>query len=54
MKITFASELKGNPVKIGREWQKFAGYLPAVHILSAETRYKIIKGNERSAEVARK
>ena len=46
MKITFASELEGNPLEIGREQQKFAGYPPAVHNLSTETRYEIIEGNE--------
>ena len=46
MKIIFASELKGDPVEIEREQQKFAGYPPAVHSLSTETRYKIIEGNE--------
>ena len=45
MKITFASELDGNPVEIGREQQKFAGYLPAIYNLSNETRYEIMEGN---------
>jgi hypothetical protein len=45
MKITFASELDGNPVEIGRERQKFAGYPPAIHNLSNETRYEIMEGN---------
>ena len=45
MKITFASELEGNPVEIGRERRKFAGYSPAIHNLSNETRFEIIGGN---------
>ena len=45
MKITFASELEGNPVEIGKERQKFAKYLPAIHNLSDETKYKIMEGN---------
>ena len=45
MKITFASELEGNPVEIGRERQKFAGYLPAIHNLSNETKFEIVEGN---------
>ena len=31
IKITFASELDRDPVVIGRERQKFAGYPPTVH-----------------------
>ena len=46
MKITFASELNGDPEEIGKERQKFAGYPPAVHSMSPETRYEIIEGNE--------
>ena len=45
MKITFASELEGNPVEIGKERQKFAKYLPAIHNLSDETKYEIMEGN---------
>ena len=45
MKITLASELIGNPVEIGKERQKFAGYLPAIHNLSKETKFKIMVGN---------
>ena len=45
MKVTFASELEGNPVEIGRERRKFAGYAPAIHNLSNETRFEIIEGN---------
>ena len=33
MKITFASELTGNPAEIGKVRRKFAGYTPAVHNL---------------------
>ena len=43
LKITLELELEGNPVEIGRERQKFAGYLPAIH--SQETRFEIIEGN---------
>ena len=46
MKITFASELEGNPVEIGRVWQKFARYPPAIHNLSNETRFEIVEGNK--------
>ena len=46
MKITFASELAGNPVEIGKVRRKFAGYPPAVHNLSEGTRFEIIEGNE--------
>ena len=46
MKITFASELEGNPVEIGKGRRKFAGYPPAVHNLSNKTRFEIIEGNE--------
>ena len=46
MKITFASELEGNPVEIGKGRSKFAGYPPAIHNLSNETRFEIIEGNE--------
>ncbi len=46
MKITFASELTGNPAEIGKVRQKFAGYPPAVHNLSEGTRFEIIEGNE--------
>ena len=46
MNITFASELKGNPVEIGKERRKFAGYLPAEHSMSTETRYEIIEGKK--------
>ena len=49
MKITFASELEGNLVEIGKEKQKFAGYLPAIHNLNEETRYEIMEGNEEVA-----
>ena len=45
MKITFASELEGNPVEIGKERRKFAGYQPAIHNMSNETRLKIMEGN---------
>ena len=47
MKITFASELEGNPVEIGKGRSKFAGYLPAIHNLGEETRFKIIEGNKQ-------
>ena len=46
MKITFASELAGNPVEVGKVRRKFAGYTPAVHNLSEGTRFEIIEGNE--------
>ena len=46
MKITFASELEGNPLEIGKVRWKFAGYPPAVHNLSEETRFEIVEGNE--------
>ena len=46
MKITFASELEGNPVEIEKGRRKFAGYLPAVHNLSEGTRFEIVEGNE--------
>ena len=39
-------EMNGNPVEIGIERWKFAGYLPALHNLSDATRYEIIEGNE--------
>ena len=45
MKITFASELEGNPVEIGKGRRKFARYPPTIHILSNETRFKIMEGN---------
>ena len=41
MKITFALELEGNPVEIGKVRRKFAGYPPAIHNLSIETRFEI-------------
>ena len=46
MKITFASELEGNPVEIGKVMRKFAGYPPAIHNLSNKTRFEIVEGNE--------
>ena len=46
MKTTFASEIEGNPVEIGKVRWKFAGYPPAIHNLSSETRFKILEGNE--------
>ena len=46
MKITFASELEGNPMEIGKVRRKFAGYPSAIHRLSNETRFKIVEGNE--------
>ena len=46
MKITFASELEGNPVEIGRVRRKFSRYPPAIHNLSNETRFEIVEGNE--------
>ena len=46
MKITFASDLQGDPEEIGKERRKFAGYPPAVHSISLETRYEVIEGNE--------
>jgi len=46
MKITFASELAGNPVEVGKVRRKFAGYPPTVHNLSEGTRFEIIEGNE--------
>ena len=45
MKITFALELEGNPVEIGKGRRKFARYPPTIHILSNETRFKIMEGN---------
>ena len=45
MKITFAWELEGNPVEIGKGRRKFARYPPTIHILSNETRFKIMEGN---------
>ena len=45
MKITFASELEGDPVEIGKVRRKFAGYPPAVHNLSEKTRFEIVEGN---------
>ena len=45
MKITCASELEGNPVEIGKERRKFAGYPPAIQNLSDETRFEIMEGN---------
>ena len=45
MKITFASELEGNPVEIGKERGKFAGYPPAIHNLSNEMRFEIMEEN---------
>ena len=41
VKITFALELEGNPVEIGKVRRKFAGYPPAIHNLSIETRFEI-------------
>ena len=46
MKITFASELEGNPVEIGIVRRKFDGYQPAIHNLREETRFEIVEGNE--------
>ena len=46
MKITFASELDGEPKEIVKERLKFIGYPAAVHSMSPETRHKIIEGNE--------
>ena len=46
MKITFASELEGNPVEIGKVRRKFSGYPPTVHNLSEVTRFEIVEGNE--------
>ena len=46
LKITFASELAGNPVEIGKVRRKFDGYLPAIHNLSEGTRFEIVEGNE--------
>ena len=36
MKITFATDLEGDPVKITKEPRKLAGYLSAIHIMSQE------------------
>ena len=44
MKITFASELEGNPVEIGKE-RRISGYPPAIHNLSNETKFELIEGN---------
>ena len=44
MKITFASELEGNPVEIGKGRRKFARYPPAIHNLINETRFEIMEG----------
>ena len=46
MKITFASEQEENPMEIGKVRRKFAGYPPAIHKLSNETRFEIVEGNE--------
>ena len=46
IKITFAWELEGNPLEIGKGRQKFAGYPPAIYNLSKETRFEIIEGNK--------
>jgi len=46
MKITFASELEGNPVEIGIVRRKFDGYQPAIYNLREETRFEIVEGNE--------
>ena len=46
MKITFASELEGNPVEVGKVRRKFAGYPPAIHNLSNGTKFEIVEGNE--------
>ena len=46
LKITYATNLGGDPAEIAKERQRFAGYLPAVHNMSQETRHKIIEGNE--------
>ena len=45
MKINFASELEVNPVEIGKERRKFAGYPHAIHNLSNETKFEIMEGN---------
>ena len=44
MKITFASELEGNPVEIGKGRRKVARYPPAIHNLINETRFEIMEG----------
>ena len=46
MKITFASELEGNPMEIGKVRGKFAGYPPTVHNLSEGTKFEIVEENE--------
>jgi len=46
MKITFASELEGNPVEIGIVRRKFDGYQPAIYNLSDGTKFEIVEGNE--------
>ena len=46
MKITFASEIQGDPEEIGKERREFARYPPAVHSMSPKTRYEIIEGNK--------
>ena len=46
LKITYATDLEGDPEKIAKERRRFAGYFPAVHRTNQETRHEIIEGNE--------
>ena len=53
MKITFASDIVGDPVEVGKVRRKFAGYSSAVYNLSEQTKFEIIEG-ERVEETAGK
>ena len=46
MKITFASDIQGDPEEIGKSRREFTRYPPTVHSMILETRYEILEGNE--------
>ena len=42
MKITYATDLEGDPPEIEKKRWRFAGYSPAVHSMSQETIHEMI------------
>ena len=46
LKITYATDLEGDPSEIAKERRRFAGYSPAMHNMSQKTRHQIIERNE--------
>ena len=45
LKMTYATDLEWDPAEIAKERWRLAGYWPAMHSISPETRHEIIEGN---------